>query len=61
MPTDHEELDAAIAELTHSMTRFVRALDAVGDSEAKGRFPADFVSSVERFTARLDGIEGFRS
>ena len=61
MPTDHDELDAAIAELTHSMTRFVRALDAVGESEAVSHFSPDFVSEVERLTARLDGIEGFGS
>ena len=31
MAKEHDELQAATEELTHSMTRFLRALDAVGD------------------------------
>ncbi len=58
MPTEHDELDAAVNELTHSMTRFVRALDAVGDSDAANRLSPDFVGAVERLSARLDGMQG---
>jgi hypothetical protein len=61
MAAEQDELDAAIAEVTHAMARFVRALDAVGESEAASHLSPDFVSSVEAFTARLDGIEGFGS
>jgi epsilon-lactone hydrolase len=58
MATEHDELQAAVAELTHSMSRFVRALDAVGDSEAASHLSPDFVSNLGRLTARLDAIEG---
>jgi hypothetical protein len=58
MATEHDELEAATEELTRSMARFLRALDAVGDSEAAGRLSPDLLSNLERFTARLDGIEG---
>ena len=61
MAQEHDQLEAATEELTHSMTRFLRALDAVGDSEAASRLSPDFVSNLERFTTRLEGLEGLGS
>ena len=57
MPAD--DLETATAELTSAMARFVRALDAVGDSDAAKRLSPDLVASVERLAARLDGMQGF--
>ncbi len=61
MPAEHDELETATSELTHSMSRFIRALDAVGDSEAAKRLSPDFLNGVERLSARLDGIQEFGS
>ena len=61
MAKEHDELQAATEELTHSMTRFLRALDAVGDSEAASHLSPGFVSNLERLSTRLDGLEGLGS
>jgi hypothetical protein len=61
MAKEHDELQAATEELTHSMTRFLRALDAVGDAKAASHLSPDFVSNLDRFTTRLEGLEGLGS
>jgi hypothetical protein len=40
------------------MSTFLRALDAVGDSEAASHLSPDLLTNLERLSARLDGIEG---
>ena len=48
MSTESDEVTAAAAELTHAMSRLVRAIDASGgDGEAAGAIPEKLPEELE--------------
>jgi hypothetical protein len=62
MSTESEEVKAAAADLTHAMSRLLRAIDgAGGDGDAAGEIPEQLPEELERLAARLNAARGFSS
>lgn len=60
MSTESEEIKAAAAELTHAMSRLLRAMDAAGDEGAAAQsVPEQLPEELERLAARLNAAGGF--
>jgi hypothetical protein len=60
MSTESDEVTTAVSELTHAMSRLVRAIDASGgDGEAAGAIPEKLPEELERLAARLNAARGF--
>jgi hypothetical protein len=58
MSAETDEMQAASSELTHAMSRFVRALDAVGDEDAGKYISENLPELVDELAARLDATLG---
>lgn len=60
MSTESDEIKAAAAELTHAMSRLLRAIDAAGDEAAAAQsVPEQLPEELERLAARLNASGGF--
>jgi hypothetical protein len=60
MSSETDEVKAAAEELVHTMARFVRAIDAVGDDgEAAKHIPDRVPKAVEDLSDRLNAGQGF--
>jgi hypothetical protein len=60
MSTESDEVTAAASELTHAMSRLVRAIDAGGnDGDSAGAIPEKLPEELERLAARLNAARGF--
>jgi hypothetical protein len=59
MDSDGQEIEAAIAELTHAMTGLVRVIDAKGADAVASHISESLSSAVEELSARLNAIRGF--
>ena len=60
MSDQTDEVEAAASELTHAMTRFVRAVDAVGDDGEAGRhLPEKLSESLDALATRVGAALGF--
>jgi hypothetical protein len=60
MSSETDDVKAAAQELTHTMARFVRAVDAVGDDgEAAKHIPEDLPAAIEELAGRLSAAQGF--
>jgi hypothetical protein len=59
MSTESDEVKAAAEELTHAMSRLVRAIDGAGEGEAAGGIPEKLPEELERLAARLSAARGF--
>jgi len=59
MTTETEAVTAAAADLTHAMSRLVKAIDDVGDDgEAVRHVPEDLPAELERLVARISADQG---
>jgi hypothetical protein len=59
MTTETEAVTAAAAELTHAMSRPIKAIDDVGDDgEAARHIPDDLPAELERLVARISADTG---
>ncbi len=59
MTTQTEAVTAAAADLTHAMSRLVKAIDDVGDDgEAIRHVPGDLPGELERLVARISADQG---
>ena len=59
MTTETEAVAAAAADVTHALSRFVKALDDVGDDgEAARHLPDGFSAALERLDDRISAAEG---
>ncbi len=60
MTTDNEAVETAAAELTHAMSKLVKALDDVADDgEAVRRLPEGLAAALGRLVERISAAEGF--
>jgi hypothetical protein len=59
MDSDGQEIDAAVAELTHAMTGLVRVIDAKGADAVAGHISDSLSSALDELVARLNAIRGF--
>jgi hypothetical protein len=59
MTTQTEAVATAAADLTHAMSRLVKAIDDVGDDgEAIKYFPQDLSPELDRLAARISAAQG---
>jgi hypothetical protein len=59
MDSDAQEIEAAVAELTHAMTGLVRVIDAKGADAVSGHISDALSSALDALVARLNAIRGF--
>jgi hypothetical protein len=59
MDSDGQEIDAAVADLTHAMTGLVRVIDAKGADAVAGHISDSLSSALDELVARLNAIRGF--
>jgi hypothetical protein len=59
MDSDGQEIEAAVAELTHAMTGLVRVIDAKGPDAVAGHISDALSSALDDLVARLNAIRGF--
>ena len=60
MSDGKDDVTTAASELTHAVSEFVRAIDAVGDDGAAARaMPDELAEELERLVARLNAARGF--
>lgn len=59
MTKETEAVTSAAAELTHAMSKLVKAIDDVGDDrEAFQHVPDDLSPELDRLTARISAAQG---
>ena len=59
MTTQTEAVATAAADLTHAMSRLVKAIDDVGDDgEAIKHLPEDLSPELDRLAARISAAQG---
>lgn len=60
MSDQSDEVAAAASELTHAMTRLVRAMDAVGDDGEAGHHLSDaLANALEELSTRISAAVGY--
>jgi hypothetical protein len=59
MDSEGQEIDAAVAELTHAMTGLVRVIDAKGADAVASHISDSLSSALDELVARLNAIRGF--
>jgi hypothetical protein len=57
--SEGQEIEAAIAELTHAMAGLVRVIDAKGADAVASHISDSLTSALEELSARLNAIRGF--
>lgn len=59
MTKETEAVTAAATDLTHAMSRLVKAIDDVGDDgEATRHIPEDLPAEIDRLVARISADRG---
>jgi hypothetical protein len=59
MTTQTEAVATAAADLTHAMSKLVKAIDDVGDDgEAMQHLPEDLSPELDRLVARISAAQG---
>jgi hypothetical protein len=59
MSTETDAVVTAVEDLTHAMSRLVKAIDDVGgDGEASGHIPENLPPALERLAARISAAKG---
>jgi hypothetical protein len=60
MTIETEAVGIAVADLTHAMSRLVKAIDDVGDDrEANRHIPETLPAALERLVTRISAAQGF--
>jgi hypothetical protein len=59
MSTETEAIATAAADLTHAMSRLVKAIDDLGDDrEAMHHIPEDLSPELDRLVTRISAAQG---
>ena len=59
MDSESEEIEGAIAQLTHAMAGLLRVIDAKGAEAVAGHLSDSLLSALEELVSRLNAIQGF--
>lgn len=59
MSTESNDVKSAVSELTHAMAQLLRAIDAVGDSEAGDQIPDKLPEALEELAGRVSAAKTF--
>jgi hypothetical protein len=57
--SEAEEIEGAVAQLTHAMTGLLRVIDAKGADAVAGHLSETLLSALEELVSRLNAIRGF--
>jgi hypothetical protein len=57
--SEAEEIEGAVAQLTHAMTGLLRVIDAKGADVVAGHLSEALLSALEELVSRLNAIRGF--
>jgi hypothetical protein len=57
--SEAEEIEGAVAQLTHAMTGLLRVIDAKGADAVAGHLSETLLSALEELMSRLNAIRGF--
>jgi hypothetical protein len=57
--SEAEEIEGAVAQLTHAMTGLLRVIDAKGADAVAGHLSETLLSALEELMSRMNAIRGF--